>query len=393
MKNPPLQRWRPLVSAFAFAVIIRSFQAQRALAEGQNHVDFKYEDYKEEGGRGAVSTTSAAFDTALTSSLSMRGGYIYDSISGATPTGGPPLTRGAGVPLVYLKDIRRAENLELSQRLGLWTISPGVSYSKESDYESLGVALNQTFDFNQKNTTLIVGASHDFDRVLPKNPPSVFFPAEADKDTTDGLIGVTQLLGPETVLNANFTFGHAEGYLGDQYRGFYFTNHPDSPGHQTLFGEKRPGYKNREVAYLSLTRFITPANASVELAYRFHHDTFGIFSHTVSLGWIQKIGSRVIIEPDIRYYTQTEASFYHVSLPGDPANSHAPPPPPLYSADYRLSNLSSWTMGLKLRVKVCEYFTIDAAYKRYSMFGNDGVTSSTAYPKANVYTIGASIWF
>ena len=94
MNKLSLQRCRPLISALAFTVLIRSFEAQRALAEGQNHVDFKYEDYKEEAGRVEVSTYSAAFDTAITSSLTLRGGYIYDSISGATPTGGPPLTPG-----------------------------------------------------------------------------------------------------------------------------------------------------------------------------------------------------------------------------------------------------------------------------------------------------------
>ena len=380
------------MSATAFAILLRSFDAQRALAEGQNHVDFKYEDYKEADNRIAVSTYAAAFNTQLTSWLSLQGGYVYDSISGATPTGGPPLTPGAGVPLTHMSDIRRAENIAMSASWGLWTITPQYSYSKESDYESVGLSLNQTFDFNQKNTTMTLGISHDADEVLPK-PGNPFFTKEAPKNSTDVLIGVTQLLSPTTIFNADFTYGHSEGYLADPYRGFYFTDHPDQPGSQTLFGEKRPDVKNREIFFLGLTQFVTPADASIELGYRFYHDTFDISAHTVSLSWLQKIGKRVILTPTIRYYTQSEANFYHVSLPGDPANSHAPPPPPYYSADYRLSDMSTWTAGLLLHVKVCEYFTIDAAYKRYTMTGNDGVTSQSAYPKANVYTIGASIWF
>ena len=47
-------------------------------------------------------------------------------------------------------DYGNIANLELSQRWGLATLSPGVSYSKESDYESVGVSLNLALDFNQK---------------------------------------------------------------------------------------------------------------------------------------------------------------------------------------------------------------------------------------------------
>lgn len=62
--------------------------------------------------------------------------------------------------------------------------------------------------------------------------------------------------------------------------------------------------------------------------------------------------------------------------------------PRYYSADYRLSRLETWTFGVALRWQVHEHVAIDLAYKRYLMNGLDGVTLSSAYPQANVFTMG-----
>jgi hypothetical protein len=88
-----------------------------------------------------------------------------------------------------------------------------------------------------------------------------------------------------------------------------------------------------------------------------------------------------------RYYYQTAADFYATQFGN---YRHAPT---YYSADYRLSELESFTAGLSVNWKVRSWLTIDAGYKRYIMRGLDGTTSQTAYPSANVFTIGARLWF
>ncbi|HEY2951930.1 MAG TPA: DUF3570 domain-containing protein, partial [Verrucomicrobiae bacterium] len=183
-------------------------------------------------------------------------------------------------------------------------------------------------------------------------------------------------------------------YLNDPYKGVRFDSFPDVAG-TFLFAEKRPAYKSREILYASITQFITPAHASVEAAYRFYHDSFGIFAHTASLTWFQKAGPHLTIEPFIRYYDQTAASFYFVRVDasvGDPLFT-TPDLPNYYSADYRLSSLSSWTCGVKATCKFNEHVWVDAAYKRYEMSGHDHVTSASAYPQANIGTVGLTIWF
>src|SRR5262249_41922125 len=84
------------------------------------------------------------------------------------------------------------------------------------------------------------------------------------------------------------------------------------------------------------------------------------------------------------------------AFPTDPTGYdiiQVPPHPSHFSADYRLSEFDAWTFGVQLHVQVHEHFSIEFAYKRYEMLGRDDVTPSDAYPKANIFTIGANIWF
>jgi hypothetical protein len=90
---------------------------------------------------------------------------IYDGISGATPTGEAPATGSNTLPSARIEDIRRAATLDLSFRYSKHTTTPSFTYSEESDYISRGISLTHSIDFNQKNTTLVFGAAHNFDSV------------------------------------------------------------------------------------------------------------------------------------------------------------------------------------------------------------------------------------
>lgn len=376
-----------LLRSFTMSVVLRLLHPSNAKAE--DHVDYKFEDYNEEHGRIQVLTHSAFFEKSLSSAVTARGELVYDSISGATPTGGPPIAGSTQVPLAHMRDIRKAGNVATSLRWGANTTTPQVAYSIESDYESIGVSLNHSIDFNQKNTTLNLGIAHDFDTIMPK-----FWPDTKHRDNTDFLVGVTQVLGPKTLLSASVTLGTATGYMADPYRGFVFPDYDSA----ALFAEQRPQHKTKQVVFLSLTHYVDPVNASVEVSYRLYHDSFGIYGHTASLEWFQKLGKHVILAPLFRYYYQTAAYFYATKLPGDPTLPPSDPfftvpVPPFYSADYRLSELQSLTYGLSATFVVNSHVYLDAAYRRYAMCGLDDVTAASAYPQANIFTAGVRLWF
>lgn len=387
--------------------------------KAEDRVDYRFEDYQEEGGRIHIQTHGAYFDTELKPWLSVQGNFIYDSISGATPTGAPMLngeTSFAQTPFgtSSVGDIRRAGFLQAAIKTGNHTFSPQLSYSKESDYRSIGVSLGDAIDFNEKNTTLSVGISHSFDEVLPNegesqwdglNPATGNFgpiTSPLHKETTDILAGLTQLLGPDDEVGAFLTLGYSSGYLNDAYKQVYFDGNGtdyfyadtgSGLNYYTVFPENRPDHKFRQVLFLSYKHYFEKLNAGAELTYRLHHDSYDVTSHTVSLQWNQKIGKIFILSPLVRFSTQTAASFYNTHFPGDPLDQGTMPIPKYFSADYRLSAMDTFTYGVNLSAKVQQHFSLDFAYKRYEMYGRDSITFKGQYPKANVFTIGGTVWF
>jgi hypothetical protein len=377
--------------ACALAIVLPALLAQRL--RGEDHVDYRFHDYREEADRIHVQTHSAFFELAVNPLLTLSGEFVYDAISGASPTGAPPPAGSDQVPLAHLSDERWAGNFATAVHWGgNQTTTPQFAYSLESDYESVGLSLNHSIELNQKNTTLLFGLAYTYDEIFPK-----FWNGDKEyKNSGDALIGISQLLGPKTIFSANITLGTSKGYLADPYKRFRFSDYPLP---DVTFPEKRPDHREKQVGYFSLTHFVTPLNGSAELAYRIYHDSYEILSHTVSVSWFQKIGEHILISPMFRFVDQSAAYFYAVQLPGDPT---VPPDDPfgpgvaipaVYSADYRLSDLQTFTYGLSANVKIKDRLTLDLGYRRYEMVGQDHQTSKSAYPKANILTAGFRVWF
>jgi hypothetical protein len=374
------------VKAFLVALAVYCFGRFHAGAD--NHVDYKYELYTEDTDRILVHTHSALFEQKLAPGVTLKGSFVYDGISGATPTGGPPPAGSSKVPTAEIDDIWCAGFIEPIFKLGRHTLAPQVAYSLEEDYESVGVALNYLVDFNQRNTTLHLGAAHNFDRV-----GGFYLGTDREKkEVTDFLVGLIQVLTPTTLFNATLTLGAASGYLSDPYKGFRFTGYPDP---NALFPENRPGHRTKQIVSTTLTQLVEPLNGSAELTYRFYHDSHELIGHTVTLEWFQSIGRHLTIAPLVRYYHQSDAYFYRLSFDADPSDPYAPSTaiPQFYSMDYRLSTFRSLTYGIGLTLKLGWQFLFDAAYKRYDMRGLDGATPQSSYAQANVYTAGLRLHF
>ncbi len=288
------------------------------------------------------------------------------------------------VPLTELHDLRRAFSFGVPVTFGIHQFTPQVAVSMESDYHSYGAALNYQALLNNKNTTLNAGWSHDSDRVRDFTRVNW-----QGKVSDDFLIGIDQLLTPKSYLTFNFTYGQEYGYLSDPYRIVIpRLNFPQvDPNDPAAFFDTRPRRRTKEIFYTSYTQFIEPLNGSAEVGYRFFHDTYGIFGHTFETAWHQKIGRNLFFTPAFRYYIQTAASFYYIMVP-DFNNL-----PSYYSSDYRLSELQTFNFSAALNYRVLKHFSIDLGYSRYIMQGLDGATSQSAYPSANIYTIGGRIWF
>ena len=353
-----------------------------SLLRAENQVDYRYGFYDEDGKRMKIETHSVYFEQKLIDSIIAKGELVYDSVSGATPRGTHGLD-GKAILDPIKPDIRRAANIALDWKIKSHTLTPGFAWSKEHDYLSYGISLNEAYEFNEKNTILQLGISHNFDSVR-NGPPSNY--QWSDKQSTEAIIGITQLLSPKDILNVAFTIGNDSGYLSDPYRKAEYQIDFFPPGFTTAVPERRPSHRNKQILYTSLTHHFDSLDASIEGSYRFYHDSYDVFSHTVGLTWHQWLGKHLIVEPMFRFNEQSAASFYTTTFTGP----YSSDPPGFHSSDYRLSNMFTIDYGLQATVVINDHLRVIAGYHRYEMRGLDKTTSDM-YPKANVFSVGLSI--
>ena len=88
---------------------------------------------------------------------------------------------------------------------------------------------------------------------------------------------------------------------------------------------------------VATTHHTTPSNSSEQL----RRSGSGLCDVTTVNG--------MVVSPSARYYYQTAADFYAIQFPGDPINN-PDRVPHFYSADYRLSEMETFTLGLEATV-------------------------------------------
>ena len=219
----------------------------------------------------------------------------------------------------------------------------GFSFSKEYDYLHLGVSGGLSRELNNKNTTFSVGLAYSADTVEPVggSPKALTSSdekgaASESKDVIDAVIGVTQVLSKDTILQFNYGISQADGYLNDPYK---WVSRVDSTG--TIvenLHESRPDSRVGQNLYAAIKHNVSADNILSSSA-RFYSDDWGINSITLDTKYRFDLGNKRSIEPHLRYYHQSAADFYAVQLDSaDALPEHA-------SADYRLAEFDAYTIG------------------------------------------------
>lgn len=344
--------------------------------------------YGENGGRIQDASVSTLAKRDFGDERMLNLDFTVDSLTGASPSGAiatnsvQTITRGSGggsystpagqIPLDNtFKDTRVAVDANWSQPVArLYTLNAGLGFSTEHDYEHAGANFGFARDFNHRNTTLSAALAYSIDTVNPVGGTPLPLttvtsiaigdhgdeggdrgPASNNKNVLDLLLGMTQVLGRHTLLHVNYSYSDSNGYLTDPYKilsvvdpitgqlvvippqllgqlpaGVYrYERRPDSRRVQGLYAELRHDFSGRVL----------------QLGYRYSTDDWNIDSHTVEARLRLPMGEFNYLEPHVRFYTQTAASFYMYSLPD------VEPLPQFASADARLGALDTTTIGLK----------------------------------------------
>lgn len=302
---------------------------------------------------------------------------VVDSLSGASangaipttspqtftaPSGDSTYTTPAGeTPLdPSFHDTRVALNAEWEKPLSRYLKGIfAVNASSEYDYNSLGISATLARDFNNRNTTLTAGLSYNLDTVEPVGgipdgltamPTTTAVRKSSlggtdDKTVADLLIGVTQVIDRHTLMQFNYTYGMDDGYLTDPYKILSVVTSPDS---DTLAGtpylyEKRPDSRSRNALYWKTVHQFS--EDVINFSYRYYWDDWGISSHTFDARYRYEMGGGQYLMPHVRYYLQDKADFYYYKLTDGNIPQYA-------SADYRLADLSTTTLGLKYGIQL-----------------------------------------
>lgn len=331
-------------------------------------------------------------------------GLTIDGLTGASPSGAIPLdgvqtiTNASGnsvyaVPAGELpldeefRDTRVAITTNWQQPVGESSqMNWGFSASKEYDYLHLGVSGRYSKDFNKRNTTVSAGfafSSDENDPVggAPAGLTSVLDVGDlsnrsgtGDKDIVDFVVGVSQVLTKNLVVQANYSYSNESGYLNNPYKilsvvdgitGDTIGRVPapgvGGPTREYLF-ENRPDDRTKHSLYTQ-AKYYMGGNV-LDASYRYMTDDWEIDSHTVDLRYRWPVGDGRYFEPHLRFYAQTEAEFYRLSI-SDGA------PLPLYaSSDYRLGNFDAITAGVKYGWKTHKQNDMSVRVELYQQSGS-----------------------
>lgn len=310
------------------------------------------------------------------------------SPSGALPTGvtptGPPQTYttpsgnvvtvppppAGQIPLSPFKDTRVALDASWVRPLGLLTTTIGGHASREKDYQSLGGNAKASLDLMHRLTTLTLGGSLDHDSVFPRGGTPVglsagglpLSPRHNPKRVASGMVGISRIITRRWMVSVAGTRMWERGYLTEPYKILSVLD--PTTGHTIgSLTENRPGTRNRTDVLGSSVYHLT--KDIVYLSYRYYRDDWNVRSHTIDVKVRHPLEQGAYVEPHLRFYTQTAASFYRFGfVEGDSIPAYA-------SSDQRLGALRSVTVGATVGFHLPDYpgdWTVRAEY--IGEFGN-----------------------
>lgn len=372
----------------AFMMQGASKTAEASSQDTKTNFDYRYSHYAE----GAIPTENLAggsedryeidvhqfsFSTALTEDTRMQISGVQESMSGASPwfilpdANGNPMVMMSGATI----DEERSEiSVDFSNTSARTENTLSVGYSTENDYRSLSFGYSGAMNFHNKLTTLSYGINTAKDYIDATDPEHDAGLAVADRPTDEiknrlgMMLGLSQVVTKNTVVNASISYSLLDGYLSDTYKLAFVAG-------SGLKRDSRPDSNAQLATSLMLREFFPRLNAALHLDYRFYSNDWEVDSHTVEMSWHQNLGAGWQLIPSARFYSQTAAAFYAPFYTKARNDGY-------YSSDYRLSEFEATSGQIKL-LKTFDKFSINVAYESYEATGD-----SPALISYDFYSLG-----
>lgn len=248
-------------------------------------------------------------------------------------------------------DITVRGDVHLEVNFRSWMLGLGASRSFAEDNTVVSASVNQVVDWFDEYD--LHGAKM----------------ARVFRSTTNGNLGVTQLLSPTTVAQLGYGVTVQSGQLSNT-----FNTVPLSSGRRVL--ERLPDLRHRHALSARLAQYL-PWRGALHGAYRFYVDSWGLLSHTVEVQLYQRVARFLYLRGTYRLHRQNAVSFFYAL---------APPEATYMTADSDLEDFMAHTLGLGAVVdlRLRRPLSFEIGYDRY-------MRSNDLY--INIYSCSASLRF
>jgi len=182
-------------------------------------------------------------------------------------------------------------------------------------------------------------------------------------------LGFSWIIGERDLLDISASLADLGGYLTDPYKIV-----PIGAGATTV-PEIRPDARSRYAVVFKYGHFFSSADSALKIGYRYYWDDWSIGANTLDILYDQRAGTRWIVSPLLRLYTQSHASFF----------SYLFAVPQTYmSSDYRLSAFDSFLGGLTISYNVRRDLVVSVGATYQDQRGRDRVSpAAPAQPSAS----------
>jgi hypothetical protein len=260
----------------------------------------------------------------------------------------------------------------------------GFNVSNEYDYLSMGLNTSLTRESEDKNTTYSLGLSYTSDSIDPVGgtpiPLATMVPAGSPqpkdgttetKSTLDLLLGVTQVINRNWIVQGNLSLGLSSGYMNDPYK--LVTVYDDIAGPtlgdpQSYIYENRPDSRTKQSIYLASKSY--SKYGILTLSYRYLTDDWGLTSHTLESNFNFAISKSWRLQPGLRVYSQSAVDFFRYAVGSNEIL------PQEVTADTRLGDMMSLTPGLKIIKKLENDREISVLLQYYMQSGEQNPASA-----------------
>jgi hypothetical protein len=199
------------------------------------------------------------------------------------------------------------------------------SYSTEPDYRASAVNIDVATETFSGMTTVGLGYTYGSDDVGKKGE-GFFDNAKHWRYR----VGVSQVLSPRWVANANFEVVSDSGFLASPYRV------------ALVFGaavpERLPGTRTSRTMQFRVVGEVA-SGLSIRGEYRYFWDTWDITAQNYGVGATARLGEKWLVDGYARYYTQGGALFFY---------NNATTETQYVTRNRQLSPFDSWTVGGKV---------------------------------------------